>query len=81
MRDEEMLVASHCSNQKGSPKAGPAGPASMIRSRVLSRHPSKGSYSSIAKMTAAGSWLPPKILALYEATYAVGLRKAGVPEE
>jgi TolB-like protein/class 3 adenylate cyclase/Tfp pilus assembly protein PilF len=41
----------------------------------------EGSYSSIAKMRAAGSRYAPKTRALYEATYDVGLRKAGVPEE
>jgi TolB-like protein/class 3 adenylate cyclase/Tfp pilus assembly protein PilF len=41
----------------------------------------EGSYSSIAKMLAARSWFAPKTRALYEATYAVGMRKAGVPEE
>jgi adenylate cyclase len=38
------------------------------------------SFSSIARMR-AGYWGVPKIRALYEATYFVGLRKAGVPEE
>jgi adenylate cyclase len=41
----------------------------------------EGSYSSIAKMRAAGSWDAPKIRALREATFFAGLRKAGVPEE
>ena len=39
------------------------------------------SYASIARMAAAGYWGVPKIRALFEATYFVGLRKAGVPEE
>jgi adenylate cyclase len=43
-------------------------------------------YSSIAKLskvgeTVAGYWGVPKIRALYEATYFVGLRNAGMPEE
>jgi tetratricopeptide (TPR) repeat protein len=43
-------------------------------------------YSSIANLRAAGlywsgSWGPPKIRALFEATYFAGLRKAGMPEE
>src|SRR5580693_4883827 len=46
-------VASHCSNQKGSSKAGPAGPASIIRSRVLSRHPS----------TEPSAWSEPRFIA------------------
>ena len=41
----------------------------------------EGSYSSMAKLRAADSWLPPRIFALYEATFGVGMRKAGVPEE
>jgi hypothetical protein len=32
-------------------------------------------------MRAIGYWGVPKIRALFEATYFVGLRKAGVPEE
>jgi hypothetical protein len=42
-------------------------------------------HSSIAKLKAveivAGNWGVPKIRALFEATYFVGLRKAGMPEE
>jgi TolB-like protein/class 3 adenylate cyclase/Flp pilus assembly protein TadD len=41
----------------------------------------EGSYSSIARIKAAGDYGVPKIRALFEATYFVGLRKAGVPEE
>jgi adenylate cyclase len=41
----------------------------------------EGSYSSIASMRAKGYWGVPKVRALYEATFFVGLRKAGVPEE
>jgi tetratricopeptide (TPR) repeat protein len=41
----------------------------------------EGSYSSIAKIRAATSYMAPKIRALREATYYVGLRKAGMPEE
>ena len=42
-------------------------------------------YSSIARLlkagdTVAGYWGVPKIRALFEATYFVGLRKAGMPE-
>jgi TolB-like protein/DNA-binding winged helix-turn-helix (wHTH) protein len=39
-----------------------------------------GRFSSIARLKAAGSW-EPKIRALVEATYFVGLRKAGMPED
>jgi TolB-like protein len=38
-------------------------------------------YSSIARLKAVAYWGVPKIRALYEATYLVGLRKAGMPEE
>jgi TolB-like protein/class 3 adenylate cyclase/tetratricopeptide (TPR) repeat protein len=44
-------------------------------------------YSSIARMRAAGGaggpgyWGVPKVAALFEATYFVGLRLAGMPEE
>ena len=38
-------------------------------------------FESIARLKAARSWGVPKIRALHETTYFVGLRKAGVPEE
>jgi tetratricopeptide (TPR) repeat protein len=38
-------------------------------------------YSSIARLRAARYFGVPKIRALFEATYFVGLRKAGVPED
>jgi adenylate cyclase len=38
-------------------------------------------YSSIARLRAVGFWGVPKVRALFEATYFVGLRKAGVSEE
>jgi adenylate cyclase len=38
-------------------------------------------YSSIARLMAVGYFGVPKIRALFEATYFVGLRKAGMPEE
>jgi tetratricopeptide (TPR) repeat protein len=47
-------------------------------SRTLSRD---GRYSSIARLKGSGYFGVPKILALFEATYFAGLRKAGVPEE
>ena len=40
-----------------------------------------GSFSSIAQVMAHGYWGVPKTRALFEATYLVGLRKAGLPEE
>ena len=41
----------------------------------------EGSFSSLAQIKAHGYWGVPKIHALFEATYFVGLRKAGLPEE
>jgi TolB-like protein/Tfp pilus assembly protein PilF len=38
-------------------------------------------YSSIARLRAVGLFDVPKIRALFEATYFVGLRKAGMPEQ
>jgi adenylate cyclase len=38
-------------------------------------------FQSVARMRAVGYWGVPKIRALFEATYFVGLRKAGMPEE
>jgi hypothetical protein len=52
--------------------------AELAEARWLTRD---DRYSSIARMLAKGNWGVPKILALFEATYFVGLRKAGVPEE
>jgi tetratricopeptide (TPR) repeat protein len=56
--------------------------AELAEARKLSRD---DRHSSIAKLkageTVAGYSGVPKIRALYEATYFVGLRKAGMPEE
>jgi adenylate cyclase len=41
----------------------------------------EGSYSSLAREKAKGYFGVPKVRALFEATYFVGLRKAGLPEE
>jgi tetratricopeptide (TPR) repeat protein len=41
----------------------------------------EGSWSSIVRLKARGSWGVPKTRSLFEATYFVGLRKAGMPEE
>jgi tetratricopeptide (TPR) repeat protein len=38
-------------------------------------------YESLARLTAAGYWGVPAVRELFEATYFVGLRKAGMPEE
>jgi TolB-like protein/class 3 adenylate cyclase/Flp pilus assembly protein TadD len=40
-----------------------------------------GRYSSIAHLKGVGDFGVPTVRALYEATYFVGLRKAGMPEE
>src|SRR5208283_2514741 len=52
--------------------------AELAEARRLSRD---GRFSSIARMKATGNFGVPKILALAEATYFVGLRKAGMPDE
>jgi adenylate cyclase len=52
--------------------------AELIEARRLS---DDDRYKSIARLRAAGYWGVPKIRALYEATYFVGLRKAGMPEQ
>jgi adenylate cyclase len=52
--------------------------AELAEARRLTRD---DRYSSIARLQAVGYWGVPKIRALYEASYFVGLRKAGVPEE
>jgi tetratricopeptide (TPR) repeat protein len=52
--------------------------AELAEARRLS---TDDSYSSIAHMTATGYWGVPAVRSLYEATYFVGLRKAGMPEE
>jgi predicted Zn-dependent protease len=38
-------------------------------------------FSSISRLKALGSFGVPKIRALFETTYFIGLRKAGMPEE
>ena len=38
-------------------------------------------YSSLTRLREVGYWGLPRVRALYEATFFVGLRKAGVPEE
>ncbi|HEY8873004.1 MAG TPA: tetratricopeptide repeat protein, partial [Stellaceae bacterium] len=53
--------------------------AELAEARRLSGNPD--SFSSIARLRAAGSFLAPNIRALGEATTLVGLRKAGMPEE
>jgi adenylate cyclase len=52
--------------------------AELAKARELSVD---GRYSSIARLRAAGQWGGPKTSTLFEATYFVGLRKAGMPEE
>jgi TolB-like protein/Tfp pilus assembly protein PilF len=38
-------------------------------------------FSSVARLKAVQYWGVPKVRALFEATYFIGLRKAGMPEE
>ena len=38
-------------------------------------------YSSLARLRAVYTWGVPKIRTLREATYFVGMRRAGMPEE
>jgi tetratricopeptide (TPR) repeat protein len=45
-----------------------------------SRLSGDGRFTSLARLRAARSWGVPMIRALYEATYFLGLRKAGLPE-
>jgi adenylate cyclase len=52
--------------------------AELAEARRLS---GEGSFPSIARLAGTGYFGVPKIRALFEATYFVGLRKAGVPEE
>jgi tetratricopeptide (TPR) repeat protein len=52
--------------------------AELAEARRLS---GDGRFASIARLQAARSWGVPKIRALYENTYFVGLRKAGLQEE
>ena len=52
--------------------------AELAEARRLNRD---GRFSSIARLKAVGYFGVPKIRALFEATYFVGLRKAGMPEE
>jgi tetratricopeptide (TPR) repeat protein len=52
--------------------------AELAEARRLS---SDNRFSSIAQLRAVGLWGKPKTRALFEATYFVGLRKAGMPEE
>jgi TolB-like protein len=54
------------------------GATELAQARRLNRD---GRYSSIARLKAVGSLGMPKIRALLENTYLLGLRKAGVPEE
>ena len=51
--------------------------AELAQARGLSRD---GRYSSLARLKAVGTLGVPKVRALLEDTYLVGLRKAGMPE-
>lgn len=52
--------------------------AELAEARRLS---SDDRFSSIARLNAIANFGTPKTRALFEATYFVGLRKAGMPEE
>jgi hypothetical protein len=52
--------------------------AELAEARRLSRD---GRFSSIAPLKAAQYFGAPAVRALYKATYLVGLREAGMPEE
>jgi adenylate cyclase len=45
------------------------------------KHSGDDRYSSMARLMTLGYWGVPKVRELIEATYFVGLRKAGMPEE
>jgi TolB-like protein/Flp pilus assembly protein TadD len=66
------LAAAHALNGDAERAA-----AELAEARRLS---GDGRFASIARLQAARSWGVPKIRALYETTYFVGLRKAGMPE-
>ena len=53
------------------------------KSELDQAHRSRGDdrYSSIARLTSAGSFGVPKVRAVFETTSFAGLRKAGVPAE
>jgi hypothetical protein len=79
---------------KANPEAGPQPRARLASAYALNREAGRAAtelakarrlssddrYSSIARLTAAGSWAA-KARAQLETTYFAGLRKAGVPEE
>jgi adenylate cyclase len=50
--------------------------AELAEARRLSGH-----FTSISRLKAVGYWGVPKLLAMFEATFFAGLRKAGMPEE
>jgi hypothetical protein len=54
------------------------GGAELAEARRL---PGDDRYSSIARLKAAQYFGVPKVRALYEATYLIGLQLAGMPEE
>jgi TolB-like protein/Tfp pilus assembly protein PilF len=68
-----FLAASYALKDDGNRAA-----AELAEIRKLS---SGGYYSSIARLRATGYFGVPEVLALFEATFFAGLRKAGVPEQ
>jgi hypothetical protein len=63
--------------QKVRPFAHGSAAAELAEARRLS---SDGRFSSIGRLEATQYFGVPAVRALYEATYLVGLRKAGMPE-
>ena len=75
-----MVTATIPNNRDTRRREAERAAAELAEARRLA---GEGSYSSIAKMRAGAWWATssPKIRGLLGATYAVGLRKTGVPEE
>jgi hypothetical protein len=72
------LIRAHLASAYGLKDAAERGAAELGEARKLS---SDGRFSSIARLKAAQYLGVSKVRALYETTYLVGLRKAGMPDE
>ena len=72
------LIRAHLASAYGLNGENERGTAELAEARRLS---SDGRFSSIADQRAVEYFGAPKVHALYETTYLVGLRKAGMPEE
>jgi adenylate cyclase len=73
------LIREHLAAAYGLKGESERAAAELAEARKLSGNPK--AYSSIAGMRAGRNFMAPNVRALYEATFDVGLRKAGVPEE